>query len=1312
MAESINFSINGTGSDDVIRRVKGIFDALRKATAQQKLLNQQLDILRDRSAGNRTRKRNLIEELTGDPTKNKEAFALLKSGIKSLDTEIKGLGKSLGGIGGSLPGSALAKHRAEIKKLENAYHELAKAGKAGSNEAKNLITQITAQSKTLNTAISAVNKAKNAGKETTSTAGGLFGNFGDALSNIFKFQAASFVIDTIAQAITYAAQTVVEFEAEIVNLGAILDKGGAQSFEDLKAQALTLGQTTAFTATEVVKLQTELVKLGFTGKEVLNVTAPVVDFSTAVRESADAVALLTGATLKAFNLSVLETRRVVDVLTQGTIDTALSFGYLETALPIVSSAADAANISLEETVSVLGVLADRGVQASTSATAFRNILIESAQRGITYREALELLQNSTNKLSIAFDLFGKRGAVQALILAENIGEVDSQVKRLEDRLITAREISQKQLNSMRGDVTLLKSAWDGFLLSLGNTGPARAATAYLTDILNGITSLISGTIEWNDVIRQNPILSATITNPLTSLIDGSRIVNKLQSEYNLILRTSSEYIQDLALSKQGIFEKDIKLISVAEKQKLIQEETAKVVKELQKQGINDLRTISKAGIEVAKNISGVFDTLAKQRQKLREQFGDDDLLKIDPKALTTLQSLNSYLSELKSIQERTPIGSEEYNLVQKKIAETERLLGKTVKDSKTNELGYLDSLIKKVGEYEKALKNTQTETVKVSLIEDINETQGKIDKQLALNRDFYSKLDELQLKFSSEAVKKERYKIEKENFDKEEALRIEQYKAQLNGEKVNAKAIEQIQNEFALKYQGFIVRTTRETEQTYQESLDKLKELGAEGFKISVELQKIKFDEFIDRSSAERVLEITRDITNEGLRKQLLDQNDNDNAILRVQNELSRLEALQAVAKTMEVLGQVGASLNNDDKLRINQLKAQELILQRQAVILQSQVDSNSNRLGTAEELEYLKKVKEAQQNFIDGKIPAQEFNVVTGEIAKNPFEVLLQHLEDYNRQYEEARLKRDAFDIQAENTALDEKGLLTDQDRTRELKAYNAWKAAKAKLDDDAGKDERDRQARDNRELLNQRKKLLQEFFKISQTFGEAIGAALVNEEGTKEAFKDLMKSLIDIFIQFIVAQLTAELLKEGALLNFGKVATIGLGVAAVSALGGALKAQIDKFELGGIIGDKYADGGIVQGPSHKNGGVKFRVRNTNYFPELEGEETIINKRSSKIFRKELSRINSYNGYGRRFEDGGIIQNAPQVLNPSENSVNLSDDAIIRQATLIAEKITQGQLTVMAEQNGQLVDALKKALDFNNRLTERLQQAQQNSRI
>ena len=545
---------------------------------------------------------------------------------------------------------------------------------------------------------------------------------------------------------------------------------------------------------------------------------------------------------------------------------------------------------------------------------------------------------------------------------------------------------------MRGDVTLLKSAWNGFLLALGDTDPFRAAVSGLTEFLNGITAAITGTIALADAERE---LQKQMRSRGGAQETITEILNRQQREYNLILRESSENLQDMALSKEGIFALDENLITASQRKLFIDTKIREVLRELRKEGIYDIEVQTRAATAVTKSITGIFETLRNQKQKLREQFGKDDILQVDPGSLTSLMSLNSLLSELKAIQERATLGSDDFNKAQKRIEQTEKLLGKTVKESKTKELGYLDSLVKKLGEYEKLLKNTQSTGAKVELIENINETQGKIDQQLKLNRDFYSKLDELQLKFSSDYVKKERYKIEKDNFDKEEALRIEQYKLQLNGEKVNAKAIEQIQNEFALKYQGFIVRTTRETEQTYQESLDKLKELGAEGFKISVELQKIKFDDFIDRSSAERVLEITRDITNEGLRKQLLDQNDNDNAILRVQNELSRLEALQAVAKTMEVLGQVGASLNNDDKLRINQLKAQELILQRQAVILQSQVDSNSNRLGTAEELEYLKKVKEAQQNFIDGKIPAQEFNVVTGEIAKNPFEVLLQHLEE-----------------------------------------------------------------------------------------------------------------------------------------------------------------------------------------------------------------------------------------------------------------------------------------------------------------------------
>jgi len=71
------------------------------------------------------------------------------------------------------------------------------------------------------------------------------------------------------------------------------------------------------------------------------------------------------------------------------------------------------------------------------------------------------------------------------------------------------------------------------------------------------------------------------------------------------------------------------------------------------------------------------------------------------------------------------------------------------------------------------------------------------------------------------------------------------------------------------------------------------------------------------------------------------------------------------------------------------------------------------------------------------------------------------------------------------------------------------------------------------------------------------------------------------------------------------------------------------------------FADGGLTkggmfQGNSHANGGVKFRVGGRIH--EAEGGEAIINKKSTSMFRPMLSAINSYNGNGVKFADGGLL--------------------------------------------------------------------------
>lgn len=84
------------------------------------------------------------------------------------------------------------------------------------------------------------------------------------------------------------------------------------------------------------------------------------------------------------------------------------------------------------------------------------------------------------------------------------------------------------------------------------------------------------------------------------------------------------------------------------------------------------------------------------------------------------------------------------------------------------------------------------------------------------------------------------------------------------------------------------------------------------------------------------------------------------------------------------------------------------------------------------------------------------------------------------------------------------------------------------------------------------------------------------------------------------------------------------------------AMSAIMLATQIGIISAQKYARGGLLQGASHAQGGIKGNVQGNNI--ELEGGEVVINKRSAAMFRRELSAINSYNGWGQKFAEGGEL--------------------------------------------------------------------------
>jgi len=120
-------------------------------------------------------------------------------------------------------------------------------------------------------------------------------------------------------------------------------------------------------------------------------------------------------------------------------------------------------------------------------------LLDNAKAGRTLSESFEIINNSTNKNATAFELFGKRGAVVAQVLATNVEKSDLLTQSLINSGGAAERMARTQLDTLEGKSKLLTSAWEGLVLSLddGDGAVSRLIGGFLeltTNILTGLTS--------------------------------------------------------------------------------------------------------------------------------------------------------------------------------------------------------------------------------------------------------------------------------------------------------------------------------------------------------------------------------------------------------------------------------------------------------------------------------------------------------------------------------------------------------------------------------------------------------------------------------------------------------------------------------------------------------------------------------------------------------------------------------------------------------------------------------------------------------
>jgi len=298
----------------------------------------------------------------------------------------------------------------------------------------------------------------------------------------------------------------------------------------------------------------------------------------------------------------------------------------------------------------------------------------------------------------------------------------------------------------------------------------------------------------------------------------------------------------------------------------------------------------------------------------------------------------------------------------------------------------------------------------------------------------------------------------------------------------------------------------------------------------------------------------------------------------------------------------------------------------------------------------------------------ARELNNIQKELLIN--EQITQETYDVMAFDAEQQRLQDQLDLYIkyeEDTSVINGKILTNELKMIADKAAADAKAAQDKLDQDA-------QVKKDRD---------------EQIAGVAqLGDQLINLAGEDKKMQGIRKAGIQISAAAAIANNLLALsnaavgvTEQSKLLFPYNLIAMASTFATVFSLFANVKALKDSFGDGGIV-ETFANGGMVQGKSHAQGGEKFAVGGR--VVELEGGEAVINKRSTSMFSSQLSAMNAAGG-GVKFADGGLLNQpsfSQQQFNALGQNQMMGAMGNSGKVTVVEADITNSQNTVSVIQS------------------------------
>lgn len=309
-----------------------------------------------------------------------------------------------------------------------------------------------------------------------------------------------------------------KFESAMSKVQAISGATGEQ-LEALTDQAMDLGASTAFSASEAAAGMENLASAGFTVEEIMQAMPGLLDLAASSGAELGTAAEIAASAVRGFGLEASETAHVADVFAEAAARTNAQTEDMGEAMKYTAPVANAMGISIEETAAAIGILSDAGIKGS--------------QAGTSLRGALSRLAKPTKDAAAAMKKYGMSfydAQGNMLSLAGIVGQLEQGMAGLTQEQRNQALITIFGQEALSGILTLMERG-SGNLENLADefenvSGSAQEMADIMMDNTAGAIEELGGALE-TAAINIQQILAPMVTNVVQWITDLINVFNQM-----------------------------------------------------------------------------------------------------------------------------------------------------------------------------------------------------------------------------------------------------------------------------------------------------------------------------------------------------------------------------------------------------------------------------------------------------------------------------------------------------------------------------------------------------------------------------------------------------------------------------------------------------------------------------------------------------------------------------------------------------------------------------------------------------------------